>query len=141
MCYYFRFIVIPKSCSFKSSLYIFLKFDIIINRQSSNWNIKFSITNLKCCSNCQCFTYSRVGILDSLWCDNPCRIYQALVQGDFYSFDQEKFPFLLIYLLPTHKKCNHKKNHTYLNLVYSIVQRVNIYGLVKLLASSFCYYF
>ena len=60
--------------------------------------------------------YSRVGILDSPWFINSCRAYQELGQGDLDSFDQEKLP-LLIYLLPTHKKCNHKKNHNYLNLV------------------------
>ena len=63
----------------------------------------------------KCFTYSRVGILDSPWGNNLCRAYQELSRGDFYSLDQEKVPFLLIYLLPTHKKCNYKKN-TYLNL-------------------------
>ena len=29
--------------------------------------------------------------------------YQEVVQGDFYSLDQEQVPLLLIYLLPTHK--------------------------------------
>ena len=57
----------------------------------------------------------------------------------FLLFSKEKVPFLLIYLLPTHKKCNHKKNHNYLNLVYSICHRVDIYRLVKLLTFSFCY--
>ena len=52
----------------------------------------------------KCFIYSRVGILDSPWGNNPCRAYQELSQGDFYSLDQEKVPFLLIYLLPTTKK-------------------------------------
>ena len=51
---------------------------------------------------------------------NPYRAYQELGQGDFYSYDQVKFSFLLIYLLPTHRKCNKKKNHTYLNLIYGI---------------------
>ena len=87
----------------------------------------------------KCFIYSRVGTLDSPWCNNSCRTYQELGQGDFYSFDQEKVPFLLICLLSTQKKCNHKKNHTYFNLVYSICHRVDIYKLVKLLTSSFCY--
>ena len=45
------------------------------------------------------FIYSRVGILDSTWC--------------------KILPLPLICLLPTHKKCNHEKNHTYLNLVKS----------------------
>ena len=57
----------------------------------------------------------------------------------FLLFNKEKVPFLLIYLLPTHKKCNHKKNHNYLNLIYSICRRVDNYELVKLLTSSFCY--
>ena len=73
----------------------------------------------------KCFICSRVGILNSPWWNS-------------YSFDQEKVPFLLIYLLPT--KYN-KKNHTYLNLVYSICHRVELYRLVKLLISTFCYYF
>ena len=60
-----------------------------------------------------------VGILDSPWCNRSSRAYRELGQGDFYSFDQEKVPLLLIYLLPSHKKCNHKKKHTYLNHAYS----------------------
>ena len=87
----------------------------------------------------KCFIYSRVGILEFPWCNNPCRTYQELNLGDFYSFNQEKVPFLLIFLLPTHKKCNNKKNHTYLNLMYSMCHRVDIYRLVKLLTSSFYY--
>ena len=87
----------------------------------------------------KCFIYSRVDILDSPWCNNPCRAYEELGQGDFYSFDQEKVPFLLVYLLPTHKKCNHKKNHTYLNYLKAFFHRVDIYRLVKLLSSSFCF--
>ena len=87
----------------------------------------------------KCFIYSRVGILDSPWCNNPCRAYKELGQGDFYSSNQEKVPILLIYLLPTHKKYNHKKNHTYLNLDYSLCHKVDIYRLLKLLTSSFCY--
>ena len=34
-------------------------------------------------------------------------------------------------MLPTQKKCNDKKNHTYLNLVYSICQKVDIYKACK----------
>ena len=68
-----------------------------------------------------CFIYRGVGILDFTWRKNP--------------------PFLSILLLRTLKKCNHKKNHTYLNLVYSIYQAVDIYKFVKLLTSSFCHYF
>ena len=48
------------------------------------------------------FIYSRVGILDFPWCNNPYRGYQELGnQGDFYSFNEEKVSFLLIYLQPT----------------------------------------
>ena len=48
-------------------------------------------------------------ILDPPWCNNSCRTYQELGQGNFYSFDPEKVWFLSIYLLPTHKKkCNHE---------------------------------
>ena len=86
----------------------------------------------------KCFIYSRVRTIDSPWCINSCRAYQESGQGNLYSFNQEKVPFL-IYLQPTHKKCNHKKNRDYLNLVYSICHRVDIYGLVKLLTFSFCY--
>ena len=57
----------------------------------------------------RCFICSRAGILDPPWCNNSCRAYQELGQGNFYSFDPEKVWFLSIYLLPTHKKkCNHK---------------------------------
>ena len=37
------------------------------------------------------------------------------------------------------KKSNHKKYHAYLNLVYSICHRFDIYRLVKLLISTFWY--
>ena len=40
------------------------------------------------------FVYSRVGILDYPWCNNPCCTYQELGQGDFCSFDQ-KFIYYL----------------------------------------------
>ena len=42
----------------------------------------------------KCFVYSRVGILDYPWCNNPCCAHQELGQGDFYSFDQ-KFIYYL----------------------------------------------
>ena len=83
----------------------------------------------------KCFIYSRVGILDPPWCNNSCHAYQELGQGDFYSFDQKKVPLFLIYSLPTHKKSNQKENHAYLNLLYSICHREDIYRLVKLLTS------
>ena len=44
----------------------------------------------------KCFVYSRVGILDYPWCNNPCCAYQELGLGDFPSFDQKS-----IYYLPT----------------------------------------
>ena len=44
----------------------------------------------------KCFVYSRVGILDYPWCNNPCRAYQELGQANLYSFDQR-----FIYYLPT----------------------------------------
>ena len=50
-------------------------------------------------------------------------------------FSMVQYSFLLIYLLPTHKKCDRKKNHAYLNLVYSICHRMDICKLVKLLNS------
>ena len=53
-----------------------------------------------------------------------------LFQGDFYSFGQEKVPFLSIYL-PTLKKCSHQENHACLNPVYSICHRMNTSRLVK----------
>ena len=57
----------------------------------------------------RCFICSRAGIWDPPWCNNSCRSYQELGQGNFYSFDPEKVWFLSIYLLPTHKKkFNHK---------------------------------
>ena len=42
----------------------------------------------------KCFVYSRVGILDYPWRNNPCCAYQELGQGDFYSLDQ-KFIYYL----------------------------------------------
>ena len=42
------------------------------------------------------------GILDSPWWHNSCRSYQELVQGNLYSFDQEKVFLLSSYLLPIH---------------------------------------
>ena len=49
---FFRSIFVPRNRSFKSLLYILQKYDIIINRQWHNWNIKFSGSNYKtyiCC--------------------------------------------------------------------------------------------
>ena len=55
----------------------------------------------------------------------------------FYTAQQSSLPFNLFTIYPpTHKKYNHKKNHTYVNLVYSICQRADIYSLVKLLFPS-----
>ena len=55
----------------------------------------------------------------------------------FIRSGKSSLPFNVFTIYP--KKCNHKKNHTYFNLVYSICHRVDIYKLVKLLTSSFCY--
>ena len=77
----------------------------------------------------KCFTCSSIAacILDSRWCNNSCCTYKELGQGYFYYSIRKKAPSLLIYLQPTPKKCYHKKNHAYLNLVYSICPRVNIH--------------
>ena len=77
----------------------------------------------------KCFTCSSVTacILDSRWCNNSCRTYKELGQGYFYYSIRKKIPSILIYLQPTPQKCYHKKKYTYLNLVYSICPRVNIY--------------
>ena len=69
-----------------------------------------------------------------------------ITTSDFYSLERE-VSSLSSYLLPTHKK----KNHTYLtdsqystfvlkkcSLSYNICHRVDIYKLVKCLASSIC---
>ena len=44
----------------------------------------------------KCFVYSRAGIFNYPWCNNPCRTYQELGQANLYSFDQK-----FIYYLPT----------------------------------------
>ena len=44
------------------------------------------------------------GILYSSWCNKSFCAYHELRQDDFYSFDQEKVPFLSSYLLLTQKK-------------------------------------
>ena len=44
---YFRFMFFSRNCSFKSLLHIFWKYEIIINRQSYNWNIKFMLVIVK----------------------------------------------------------------------------------------------
>ena len=85
----------------------------------------------------KCFIWNRIGMLDSLWCNNSYLAYKELGQGNFY----EEAPFTLSHLHSTAEKCNHKENNAYLNLVYSICHRVNIYRLVKLLTSFFCYDF
>ena len=56
------------------------------------------------------FDYNRVGVLDSPWCNNFCCTYQALDQGDFYSFDQEMFPFFNLFTTYSHKKIVTTKN-------------------------------
>ena len=61
---------------------------------------------------------------------------KELGQGDLYHSIREKLPssFNLFATLP--KKCYHKKNYAYFNLVYSICHRVNIYMLVVLFAGT-----
>ena len=61
---------------------------------------------------------------------------KELGQGDLYHSIREKLPssFNLFANLP--KKCYHKKNYAYFNLVYSICHRVNIYMLVVLFAGT-----
>ena len=73
-CCYFRSIFIPRICSFKSLPYIFWKFGIIINRQSGNWNITFSIIYLKCCTSCLycCYVWNR---WISIWISRYSRSY------------------------------------------------------------------
>ena len=66
-----------------SSKYLFLTLLLNKNIKMNTWNIMASSY------------HSNV---------NSCCAYPDLVQGDFYSFDQKKDPFLSIYLLPTHKK-------------------------------------
>ena len=83
----------------------------------------------------KCFIYCRLGILGSPWCSNSHRAKQELFQGHFCSLNKEKVSFLSIYSLPTHKE-----NHGYLILIYNICHGEDIYGLVKLQTSSFCYY-
>ena len=86
----------------------------------------------------KCFICSRVvGILNSTWCNNSCRVDQELGQGDFYNSIRKKFTsFQFIYYLFAKNKSNHKKNHAYLNLIFSICHRFHICRLVKLLFLS-----
>ena len=60
----------------------------------------------------KCFVYSRVGILDYPWCNNPCCAYQELAKGDFYLFDYKS-----IYYLP---KKNVTARQTILTSILSI---------------------
>ena len=66
----------------------------------------------------KCFIYSRVGILDSPWCDNSCRTYQELGEGDFYSFNQRKVLILSIFYYVTKKNVTMRK--IMLTLIFSI---------------------
>ena len=69
LCCYFRSMFVPRNSSFKSLLYIFWKFDIIIDRQSNNWNVKFGI--IYCTVICYCTVYT---------------LYVALVACDVTSY-------------------------------------------------------
>ena len=73
----------------------------------------------------KCFVYSKVGILDYPWCNNPCHAYQELDQGDFYSFDQK-----FIYYLPTKNVTARKTMLTSISSTTFV--RVDIYRLVKI---------
>ena len=57
--------------------------------------------------------------------------YKELGLGGFYYSIRKKLPSPSIYLKPTTKKYYRKKNHAYLNLMYSICHIVNIYRLGK----------
>ena len=87
----------------------------------------------------KCLICSRVGILDCPWVQQFLSRLPRIRFRWFLSFDQKKVYFLLIYWLLSAKKSNHKKYHAYLNLVYSICHRFDIYRLVKLLTSTFWY--
>ena len=74
---YFYFIskLFRRGCSFKSLLYIFQKFNIIINVQSNNWTIKFTIIYLKCCFSClYCFHFMNRWVC--IWMSRYSRCYR-----------------------------------------------------------------
>ena len=76
-----------------------------------------------CLKKRSCYYTRGVGILDSPWRNNLCCAYHELGQGDFYSFNQEKAPFLLIYLLQNHKKSvTTKKSFLAESCVYHLSQ-------------------
>ena len=79
----------------------------------------------------QMFHLRKVGIVDSPWCNKSCCAYKELGLGGFYYSIRKKLPSPSIYLKPTPKKYYRKKNHAYLNLMYSICHIVNIYRLGK----------
>ena len=48
--------------------------------------------------------YSKVGILDSIWCNNSCRAYQELVQSYTIHSNRKKLSsFQFIYYIPANK--------------------------------------
>ena len=72
--------------------YIFLRFYIIIWRQRNNWNIKFNIIYLKCCSNCCCCLNKRIRWV-SIWIS---RNFRSSIFFQYYTFFwplQSKFYF------------------------------------------------
>ena len=91
--------------------------------------------------------YTLFNIFIEIFCLQPSRYLRlSMVQQSLLRLPRIRSRWFLfirseIYLLSTHKKCNRKTNHTYLNLVNSICHRVDIYRLVKLLTPPFCYYF
>ena len=65
----------------------------------------------------KCFVYSRVGILDYPWCNNPCRAYQELGQANLYSFDQK-----FIYYLPTKNVTSRKTILTSISSIAFVIE-------------------
>ena len=73
----------------------------------------------------KCFILQPIyGILYSSWCNNSCRTYHELRQGDFYSFDLEKVPFYSNYLLPTQKK-NQPQEKSSLSNWFTIIRMLS----------------
>ena len=98
----------------------------------------FCLGKLSCCSTRlfkKCFICSRVGILDSPWCNNCCHPYKELGQGGFYYSIRKKLPLQFIY--NQLKKMLPRKKIMLISI--SSIAWVNIYRFVKLLNSCFCY--
>ena len=86
------------------------------------------------------FICSRVSTLDCPWLQQFLSRLPSIRSRWFLPFDQNSFlSFNLFTTYP--QKSNHNKNRAYPNLVYSFFHGFDIYRLVKLLNSSFWYYF